>query len=169
MHRHKKCCSFFPSDSTIKYLWKGDFTMEILAPKRIYTRNNPNPNPHKVVEDPEKILRSSSKTCKGTFHLQRSLSLPAKGIKSIVDILFDILFDKKFEQTLFRYKFGSDLSQVIFDPKRLIYFESAQEPSISVSVFSQNQATKGVHIPITYYPTFVVPTLLFIFLPFLSL
>ena len=78
-----------------------------MAPKRIYTRKSLDPNPLEVVEDPENILgKSSSKTNKGTFHLQRSLSLPAKGIKSIDDIVFD----DKFEKTLSRSKFCLDLS-----------------------------------------------------------
>jgi hypothetical protein len=89
-----------------------------MAPKIIYMRKNPDPNRPKVVEDLEKILRGSSKTDKGTFHLQRSLSLPAKCIKSIDNIIF---YDK-FEQTLFKSKSGSNLSQVIFDPERLTSF-----------------------------------------------
>ena len=72
-----------------------------------------------MVEDPKNILRrSSSKTNKGTFHLQRPLSLLVEGIKSIDHIIFD----EKFEQTLFRSKSGSYLSQVIFDRERLISF-----------------------------------------------
>ena len=93
---------------------EGDSTGEILAPKRIYTRRNPSPNPPKVVEDPERILRrSNNKADKGIFHLQGSLSLPVEGIKDINDIIFD----QKFEQTLFRSKSSLDLSQVIFGPK----------------------------------------------------
>ena len=77
-----------------------------------------------MVEDPENILRiSSSKTGKGTFHLQKTLSLPAKGVKSIVDIIFD----KNFEKTLLRSKSSLDLSQVIFDLEIRIPFESAQQ------------------------------------------
>ena len=133
-YRHDKGCSFCLGYSTVKYLLKGDSTGEIIAPKRIYMRKNPNPNPPEVVEDPENILRSSNKNDKGIFHLQRSLSLPVEGIKSIDDVIFD----KKFEQTLFISKSSSDLSQVIFDPERLISSKFAQQPSqpSSVSVFS---------------------------------
>ena len=189
---------------------KCDSTGEILATKRIYTRKNPNPNPPEVVEDPNNILRrSSNKIDKGTFHLQRSPSLPGKGIKSIDDNIFD----EKFEKTVFTSKSSSYLSRVIFDRERLISFttrssskfskkhweifwrtlsfdfkkdllntESLKEldpldffifdfvhqPSQSPSglAFSQTQTTKGVHIPVTYSPTFVVPTP-FVHIPYL--
>lgn len=89
------------------------------SPKRINTRRNPDPNPPEVVEDLEKILRrNNNKTDKETFHLQRSLSLPAEGIQSIDDIIFN----EKFEQMLFRCKSCPDLSQVIFDQERFISF-----------------------------------------------
>ena len=90
-----------------------------MALKRICTRKNIDPNPPEVVEDTENILRKSSrKIDKGTFHLRRSLSLLEEGIQSIDDIIFD----KKFEKTLFRSKYGSYLSHVIFDLERFISF-----------------------------------------------
>ena len=101
---------------------EGDSIGEILAPKRIYTRRNPDPNPPKVVENPERILRrSNSKANKGIFHLHKSLSLPTKGIKYIVDIILD----EKFGKTLLRYKSTLELNQITFGPEGLIFFESA--------------------------------------------
>ena len=77
-----------------------------MTPKRTYTRRNLDSNPLEMVEDPKRILRrSNNKVDKGVFHLQRSLSLPIEGVKSIVHIIFD----KKFEKTLFSSKSGSDL------------------------------------------------------------
>ena len=41
-----------------------------MAPKRIHTRRFPDPNPPKVVENPERILRrSNTQANKGIFHL----------------------------------------------------------------------------------------------------
>lgn len=92
--------------------FKSDFIGEILAPKRIYTRANPNPNPPKAVENPEKILRkSSSKVGKETYHLYKSTCVPVEGVESIDEITFDL----KFEHSLFRSKFESDLGQIVFD------------------------------------------------------
>ena len=93
-----------------------------MAPKRIYTRRNLDPNPPKVVDHPERILRrSNNKVDKGILHLQKYLSLRAKDVKSIVDIILD----KKFEQMLLTSKYNSYLSQVVFDTERLIFSESA--------------------------------------------
>lgn len=140
---------------------EDDSTGESLAPKRIYTRRNPDPNPPKVVEDLEKILRTSNNNAnKGIFHLQKSLSLLAKGVKSIVDIILDEKFDKR----LLRSKSASDLNQVTFSPGRLIFAKSAQQPSQppSISVSSQKQATQNAHTPVTYSPTLVIPPLVYI-------
>ena len=54
-----------------------------MVPKRIHTRRFPDPNPPKVVENPERIQRrSNNKDDEGIFHLQKSLSLPAKSVES---------------------------------------------------------------------------------------
>lgn len=73
-----------------------------MAPKIIYTRRHPEPNPPKVVENPETIMRRSTiKPDKGIFHLQKSLSLPSKGVKSAKNIILD----KKFEKHLLISKY----------------------------------------------------------------
>ena len=134
---------------------EGDFTREIIAPKIIYTRRNPDPNPPKVVENPERILRrSNNKADKGIFHLQKSLSLPAKSVESIENIILD----KESDQSLLRSKSASELSQVIVGPERSNSPRSNQQPShpSSTSLFPKNQATQSVHIPVTYSPTFVI-------------
>ena len=95
---------------------KSDFTGEILAPRRIYTRANPDPNPPIAVENPEKILRkSSSKVGKETYELYKSTSLPVEGVESIDEVTFDL----KFKHSLFKSKSESDLSHIVFDPKLL--------------------------------------------------
>ena len=97
--------------------YKGDSTGEILAPKRIYTRANLDPNPPIVFENPERILRkSNSKVWKDIYQLYKSISLLAKGVESIDEVIFDL----KFEHTLFRSKSESDLSQVVLGPKYFI-------------------------------------------------
>ena len=51
-----------------------------MAPKIIYTRNNPDPNPPKVFENPKNIFRkSNSKVGKYTYQLYKSISLPIEG------------------------------------------------------------------------------------------
>lgn len=70
-----------------------------MAPKRIYTRSNPDPNPPIAVENPEKILReSSSKVGKETYQLYKSTNLPVEGVESIHEVTFDL----KFEQIMFK-------------------------------------------------------------------
>ena len=84
-----------------------------MAPKRIYTRRNLDPNPPKVVEDPERILRrSKSKANKCIFDLHKSLSLLAKGIKNIADIILV----EKFDKMLLRTKYTLELIQATFGP-----------------------------------------------------
>ena len=132
----------------------------MLALKRIHTRRNPNLNPPKVVENPKRILRRSyNKVNKGTFHLRKSLSLPAQSIKSIENILLD----KETYQALLRSKSTSELRQVIVVLEGLNFPRSAQQPSYpsSTSLFPQNKTTQSVHIPITYY-SLLLFTLLFI-------
>jgi hypothetical protein len=88
-----------------------------MAPKRIYTRANLDPNPPEAVENPEKILRkSNSKVGKDTYQLHKSISLPAEGVESVDEIAYDL----KFEHSLFRAKSESHLDHIIFDPKRLV-------------------------------------------------
>jgi hypothetical protein len=85
-----------------------------MAPKRIYTRRNPDPEPIASMFDPEKLLhKRKEKTIKSFSYLERNLSLPKDGVKSIDDLDFDL----KFEQTLFRSKSESNLNEIIFDEK----------------------------------------------------
>ena len=95
-------------------IYKSDSTREILARKRIYARANPYPNPPIVFENPKRILRkSNSKVGKDTYQLYKSISLLAEGVDSIDEVIFNL----KFEHTLFRSKSESDLSQIVLDPK----------------------------------------------------
>jgi hypothetical protein len=64
-------------------------------------------NPLKVVENRKRIVRRSSiKADKGIFHLQKSLSLPTKSIKSVENIVLD----KELDQSWLRSKSTSKLS-----------------------------------------------------------
>ena len=78
-----------------------------MTPKIIHTRIFPDPNPPKVVENPERILRRSNiKVDKGISYLQKSLSLPAESVKS--DESFSL--DKGTDQSLLRSKSATELS-----------------------------------------------------------
>ena len=94
-----------------------------MAPKRIHTRIFPDPNPPKVVENPERILRrSNTQDDKGIFHLQKSLSLPVESVKSARSFSFD----KGVDQSFSRSKFATKLSQALIGPERPNLFKPAQ-------------------------------------------
>ena len=86
---------------------------EILASSRKrYTRRNPDPDPKTLVEDPERILKEKKQSDQSDLPIfQRSTSLVSDSIK----ILDSLKFDLKFEQSLFRSKSYSDLSEVVVD------------------------------------------------------
>ena len=86
-----------------------------LAPRRIHTRRFLDPNPPKVVENPERILRrSNTQADKGIFHLQKYLSLPTESVKSAESFSFD----KGTDQSLSRSKSATKLSQYFTGPER---------------------------------------------------
>jgi hypothetical protein len=73
------------------------------------------------VVDPEKLLhKRKEKASDSGIFLDRNLSLPKDGVKSIDDLEFDI----KFEQTLFRSKSESNLTEILFDEKKFQSFIS---------------------------------------------
>ena len=119
-----------------------------MAHKRIHTRIFLDPNPPKVVENPERIMRrSNTQANKGIFHLQKSMSLPAKSFKSAESFSFD----KGTDQSLSRSKSATELSQALTGPKRPNIFNPTQQPShpSSTSVFPQIQNTHSVQNPVT--------------------
>ena len=84
-----------------------------------YTRRNPNPDPKTPVEDPERILKSKKQSNQRDIPVfQRFISLSSYPIKTVGGIKFDL----KFEQSLFRSKLDSDLSEVVIDIPRLNTF-----------------------------------------------
>ena len=92
-------------------------------PKIIHTRRFPDPNPPKVVQNPKRILRrSNTEVDKGIFHLQKSLSLPAKSLRSAKSFSFD----KGTNQSLSRSKFATKLNQAFTGPERPNIFKPAQ-------------------------------------------
>ena len=128
-----------------------------MAPKRIHTRRVPDPNPLKVVENLERILRrSSSQADKGIFHLQKSLSLPSQSVNSAESFSFD----KGTDQSLSRSKSATELSQSFTGPERPNLSKPTQQPSYpsSTSCFPQIQNTHSGQIPVTYSSSFVTPS-----------
>ena len=107
--------AFCPDDSTDKSNWKVTPLGKNMAPKRIHTRRFPDPNPPKVVENPERILRrSNTQVDKGIFHLQKSMSLPTESVKSAESFSFD----KGIDQSLSRSKASTELHQALTSPER---------------------------------------------------
>jgi hypothetical protein len=89
--------------------------IEILAPKKVHTRRNPDPEAAIPVSDPEKLVRRrKERPVTPVLHPDRYLSFPRDGLTSIEDLVFDV----KFEQSLFRTKSESCLNETIFDEKR---------------------------------------------------
>ena len=84
------------------------------------------------------------------------MSLPTESVKSVEIIILDKVTDQSFLGS----KSTTELSQVFTLPERTNLSKSAQNPSqpSSTSFFPQNQNTQSVQIPITYSPTFVIPT-----------
>ena len=81
---------FCLGDSIEKSNYKVTPLGKYMETKRIHTRRFPDPNPPKVVENPERILRrSSTPTNKGISHLQRASSLPTESVKCFTSFDFD--------------------------------------------------------------------------------
>jgi hypothetical protein len=67
------------------------------------------------VSDPEKIVhKRKERPISPVFCLDRNLSFPKDGVQIIEDLDFDL----KFEQTLFITRSESNLNEIIFDEKR---------------------------------------------------
>jgi hypothetical protein len=118
-----------------------------MAPRGIYTRMFPIPDPPRVVDNLEIILRrSNTQADKGISHLQRASSLPTESVKSFTS--FD--FDKEIDQSFSRSKSETNLCQVLTGPERPNIFRPAQHPSHpSPTIVVQN--------PVTYSTAFVSP------------
>ena len=87
-----------------------------MVSKRIFTRSHPNPNPHAIVDNPEKILRKTPRSENPTINkpLHKAISLPEN-----LATLQDIQFNLHFEQSLFKTKSHSWIAQTVFDPSVL--------------------------------------------------
>ena len=84
-----------------------------------YTRRNRDPDPKTPVEYLERILKTKKQGNQQDIRVfQRSISLSSNPIK-IVD---GIKFDLKFEQSLFRSKSDSNLSELVIDIPELNTF-----------------------------------------------
>jgi hypothetical protein len=83
-----------------------------LAPKRVFSRSHLDPEPATAIDNPEKLLRKKNATEGSGSHspLHRSPSLPEK-LVSLQDLEFDI----SFEQSLFRTKSDSFVSETVLD------------------------------------------------------
>ena len=81
-----------------------------MAPRSIYTRRFPNPNPPRVVDNPERILRrSNTQPNEGISHLQRASSLPTESVK----VFISCDFDKGTDQSFPRSRSETELCQVL--------------------------------------------------------
>ena len=91
-----------------------------MSPKKIYMRKNLDPNPiSKLVEYPERFLRKKKiQVDIGISLVDGSISLPKEGVIGVEDLEFE----EKFEQSLFRPKSDSNLSQIVFDLERFNTF-----------------------------------------------
>lgn len=97
-----------------------------MALRRIYTRIFPDPNPPRVVDNPEGILRrSNTQANKGISHLQRFLSLPTESVRGFTSFVFD----KETDQFFSRSKSKTELIQALTGPERPKIFKPAQQPS----------------------------------------
>ena len=94
-----------------------------MAPRTIYTRRSLDPDPPRVVDNLERILRrGNTHADKRISHLQRVLSLPTESVKGFTS--FD--FDKETDQSFSRSKSETELSQVLTGPKRPNTFRPSQ-------------------------------------------
>ena len=77
-----------------------------MAPKRIHTRSNPDPEVAILVSDPKNLVHKRKENpVMPVLRLDRSLSFPKDKVTSIEDLEFDV----KFEKILFKTKSGSFL------------------------------------------------------------
>jgi hypothetical protein len=68
-----------------------------MAPNKVYTRANPDPDPATSISNLENLLhKRKERITNPVCYMDRSLSLPKDGVKIIDDLDFDLLF----EQTL---------------------------------------------------------------------
>ena len=80
-------CNIFPGDSIVDFFERCDSIEESLAPLRTrYTRQNPDPNPVKIVDSPKKLLGEiKKKNLSYSPLLTRSTSLSTEAMQIIPD------------------------------------------------------------------------------------
>ena len=102
-------CNIFPGDSIVDFSERCDSTRESLAPPRTrYTRQNPDPNLVKPVDNLEKLLGEIKKNnLSYSPILTRSTSLSTEAVQIIPDFQFEC----KFQHT--RSKSDSDIKEVV--------------------------------------------------------
>ena len=101
----------------------------IASRKSYYTRSNPDPKPVVIVDNPDRIGKKKKQTenLEAEISLIRVNSLPSELVS-----LQNIDFDLKFEHSLFKSKYESDLKTVVLDPGFVSFF-NAKQKSIVVS------------------------------------
>lgn len=106
-----------------------------MAHRGVYTRRNLDHNPPQILSSPEMLFRRRRRFPKklGVVHLWRPCLVPKK-----VDYNDNIQFDIKFEQTLFRSKYESNVSDTIFDETRFKTFIPSSA-SQEVNLLPQDQ------------------------------
>ena len=88
-------------------------------------RENPNPNPSTIVDDPENFLRKPKRveTQASSSQLVNANSLP-KELSSLEDIQFDL----SFELSLFRTQLENSIHETVIDPNFIQFIESKKVP-----------------------------------------
>ena len=97
-----------------------------MAPKKThYTRENLDPNPATIVDDPDRILRKPEKveTQASSNQLVKSNSLPEE-----LSTLEEIPFDFSFDLSLFRTKLENTIHVTVLDPNFIQFIESKKVP-----------------------------------------
>ena len=118
-----------------------------MAPRSISTEKFLDPNPPKVVDNPERILRrSSTQADKGISHLQRASSSPTERVKGFTTFYFD----KETNQSFPRSNSETELCQVLTGLERPNISRPAQQPS-------HTSPTRVVQNVVLYPTTMVSP------------
>lgn len=117
------------------------FLFSKLASKRPYTRSHPNPKPHEIVDDPQRIGKRAKDTSqKSVKWISSSKSegsnnpLPgAQYVPNKLETLQDINFDLKFEQIMFRSKSKNWADTLVIDQSILHPNSLKSMPSLTRS------------------------------------
>jgi hypothetical protein len=107
----KICTYYFQTHKTKKYIYKNQ--KRNLAPKKVYTRSHPDPEPAIVTDNPEQLLRKKTVAEGSVSHTPFHKSLSFSG--ELVTFQ-NPDFDTFSQQSLVRTRSDSFVTGIIFDP-----------------------------------------------------